>query len=329
MSALTGCKAGAEATGLVDPNKRADAYTACTEIMNEILGAESITIPRKKAKTALMTAFYGSKAQPLKLFGEDTPEIAAFYAAAYKLAPGPWQLLQDLLASWQPYAKMHAWQLPDGYEAKVKVMADKETRIEVQELDGASFTHHYKENEGTKKGLANSANAVHSCDAYILRSIHRRCNYNAELVKEKADLMFQELQDRHAGWTHGPATDKAIAYYLDLYNRSQMADVVVLPYINEDTVLMLPTEYIQKLLKIVDSMLKHKPFEVVTVHDEFRCHPNHMNHLRQHYINIFAELADSTTLDMILTGIYGKPGKYEKLSDDLSDLIRQSNYALT
>ncbi len=172
-------------------------------------------------------------------------------------------------------------------------------------------------------------NVVHSVDAYVLRNIHRRCNYNAELVKEKADLMFQELQDRHAGWIHGPATDKAIAYYLDLYNRSQMADVVVLPYINEDTVLTLPTEYIQKLLKIVDSMLKHKPFEVVTVHDEFKCHANYMNHLRQHYINIFAELADSTTLDMILSGIYGKQGKYEKLSDDLSDLIRQCNYALT
>ena len=54
-----------------------------------------------------------------------------------------------------------------------------------------------------------------------------------------------------------------------------------------------------------------------------------MNHLRQHYINIFAELAESTTLDMILSGIYGKPGKYEKLSDDLGDLIRGSNYALT
>ena len=55
MSALTGCKTGAEATGLVDPNKRADAYTACTKLMNEILGGESITVPRKKAKTALMT----------------------------------------------------------------------------------------------------------------------------------------------------------------------------------------------------------------------------------------------------------------------------------
>lgn len=324
MSALTGCKAGAEATGLVDPNKRADAYTSCTELMNEILGGEGISVPRKKAKTALMTACYGSKAQPLKLFGEDTPEIAAFYAAAYKLAPGAWQLLQDLLASWQPYAKMHAWQLPDGYEAKVKVMADKETRIEVQELDGASFTHHYKENEGTKKGLANAANVVHSVDAYVLRNIHRRCNYNAELVQQAKELIEDALRDPQLG-----SPDKATSYYIDLYNRSHMADVVILPYLNSKNVHNLSHQHLESLLGIIYSMLKHKPFEVVTVHDEFKCHANYMNHLRQHYINIFAELAESTTLDMILSGIYGKQGKYEKLSDDLGDLIRQSNYALT
>lgn len=324
MSALTGCKAGAEATGLVNPKKRSNAYTACTKIINEILRDKTITVPHKKAKTALMTAFYGSKAQPLKLFGEDTPEIAAFYAAAYKLAPGPWQLLQDLLASWQPYAKMHAWQLPDGYEAKVKVMADKETRIEVQELDGASFTHYYKENEGTKKGLANAANVVHSVDAYVLRNIHRRCNYNAELVMQAKELIEDALRDPKLG-----SPDKATSYYKDLYDRSHMTDVVVLPYLNSTTVHNLSHQHLEDLLGIVYSMLAHKPFDVVTVHDEFRCHANYMNHLRQHYINVFAELAESTVLDMILTCIYGKPGKYEKLSEDLGDLIRGSNYALT
>lgn len=261
MSALTGCKAGAEATGLVDPNKRADAYTSCTELMNEILGAESITIPRKKAKVALMTSFYGSKAQPIKIFGEDTPEIAAFYAAATQLAPGAWQLLQDLLASWQPYAKVHAWQLPDGYEAKVKVMSEKETRIEVQELDGASFTHHYKENEGTKKGLANAANVVHSVDAYVLRSIHRRCNYNAEMV-QAAKVLIEDALDNPQLGSH----DKATSYYKDLYDRSHMADVVVLPYLNRTNVHTFSHQHLMDLLKIVDSMLTHKPFEVVTVH---------------------------------------------------------------
>ena len=78
MSVLTGCEAGATATGLVDPNVRADAYTTCTEVMNGILGG-NLVVDRKDAKQALMTSFYGSKAEPKNLFGDETPELAAFY----------------------------------------------------------------------------------------------------------------------------------------------------------------------------------------------------------------------------------------------------------
>src|SRR5690606_8970668 len=38
MSAITGCEAGARATGLIDPNVRADAYTFTTQTMQDILG---------------------------------------------------------------------------------------------------------------------------------------------------------------------------------------------------------------------------------------------------------------------------------------------------
>lgn len=54
-----------------------------------------------------------------------------------------------------------------------------------------------------------------------------------------------------------------------------------------------------------------------------------MNHLRQHYINIFAELAESNLLDDLLSQIHGKPGHFKKLSNNLGELIRGSNYALS
>ena len=175
MSALTGCIAGATATGLVDPNKRSDAYTETTAVMNTILGGNLI-VSRADAKRALMTAFYGSKAVPEELFGEDTPELDAFYKAANIIAPGAWELLQDLLASWKPYALSHEWKLPDGFDARVKVMNKKEARIEVDELNHATFTYEFYENLGSKNGLSNAANLIHSVDAYILRNMHRRCN---------------------------------------------------------------------------------------------------------------------------------------------------------
>lgn len=57
MSALTGCVSGANACGLVDPNRRADAYSECTGRMNQILQAAglAVNVSRKAAKTALMT----------------------------------------------------------------------------------------------------------------------------------------------------------------------------------------------------------------------------------------------------------------------------------
>ena len=54
MSAITGCLNGANATGLVDPNRRADAYTEQTQRMQMILGND-IHVTRKDAKAALMT----------------------------------------------------------------------------------------------------------------------------------------------------------------------------------------------------------------------------------------------------------------------------------
>lgn len=337
MSALTGCIAGATATGLVDPNRRADAYTDVTKIINEIVGGMGISIPRAKAKDALMTAFYGSTARPIQIFGEGSPELAAFYEAAHKLAPGPWELLQDLLASWQDMALTHEWQLPDGYEAKVKVMVPVETRIEVDELDHTTFTYQYQVNHGLPvghfKAKSNAANVVHSVDAYVLRSIHRRCNYDKELAEWVQIMIEAELEARvqipgHMTEGKVPAT-KAIAYYANLFERHQVADAVIMEHLSCNQVRNLSTEHLEKLGSIVESMLQHEPFEVVTIHDEFKCHANNMNYLRAHYINIFCDIAEGTILDSVFTDLFGKPVKYQKLSDNLSEHIAQSNYALT
>lgn len=51
--------------------------------------------------------------------------------------------------------------------------------------------------------------------------------------------------------------------------------------------------------------------------------------MRQHYINILAELADSDLLSDVFSQIHGTNGTYTKLSNDLSKYIRQSNYALS
>jgi hypothetical protein len=337
MSALTGCVDGAMNTGFINPNVRADAYTLCTVFMNEELTGSvtlsgGLVVSRKDAKDALMTSFYGSKAKPKEIFGEDTPELNAFYVAAQRVAPGAWELLQDLLASWQPFALKHSWKLPDGFDAVVKVMKKEEARIEVDELDHSTFTYEFYVNEGSKNGLSLVANVVHSVDAYILRGVHRRCNYDHGMVERALDCIASALHDGARNGvkpTQPLDTGTKLAYYVEQFTRSGMADVVILPFITAANVNQLSTIHLEKLRDIILTMLVHSPFPVVTVHDEFKCGANHMNHLRQHYINIFAELAESNLLSDLLSQIHGTPCTFKKLSNDLGSKIRGSNYALS
>jgi hypothetical protein len=333
MSVLTGCVAGATATGLVDPNVRADAYTALTRAMQSILGT-GFNVARSDAKQALMTSMYGSKKTPREIFGDNTPELNAFYKAAATVAPGAWELLQELLASWQPGALMHSWKLPDGFDVRIKVMTKKQARIEVDELDHATFTYEFYENEGQDKGLSNAANVIHSVDAYVLRAIHRRCNYTPEVVSYVDKCLEEELITRSLfGQPEASEVDlfmsEKTAYYIEQYNRSGMPDAVILPYLNQASVTCLSQKHLEAMAVIVSGMLEYSPFEVVTIHDEFKCHPNNMNHLRQQYINVLAELAESNLIGDVLGQIHGTTGTYTKLSNDLGDKIRKSNYALS
>lgn len=196
----------------------------------------------------------------------------------------------------------------------------------------ATFTYEYYENEGTKSGLSNVANLVHSVDAYVLRCIHRRCNYNYEVASVASLLLESEMLRRLlGGQQEADYIDMSgkLDYYITQYERSGMADVVILPYLDTLNITALSYKHLQKLAEVVTGMLEYKPFEVVTIHDEFKCHANNMNHLRQQYINILADLAESNVLDDLLSQLYGKPGNFKKLSTNLGALIRNSNYALS
>ena len=333
MSAMTGCRSGALATGLVDPNKRADAYTDCTNIMRQLVPHANLPNLRDSIKQAVMTSLYGSVKEPEKLFGKDTPELTAFWKALYKLAPGASELLQALVDSWQPYALEHSWKLPDGFTAKIKTLDTVDKRISVDELGGASFTYRYTDNVGLEREVKNAANMVHSVDGYILRCVVRRCNYDPVLIDAVATLISAELLERElttSSMSVALSTDEldVTQYYIDQYKRSGLADIVIAPYLNEKTVCLLTKEHLLSLQSIITTMLAHKPFEVVTIHDDFKCHPNNMNHLRKHYRNILAEIADSDLASDLLSQIYQRKGTFKKLSPDLSKYIRNSAYAL-
>lgn len=331
MSALTGCEAGAYNTGMIDPNQRMDAYSNTTAAMNSNLskkGLSSIEVPRKDVKQAVMTSGYGSKAVPKKVFGEGDM-LDTFYEAAMEIAPGAFKLMDELLESWRPYALSHTLVFPDGFTSLMKVMETKETRVEVDELDHATFTLQYKENEGTETGRANVANTIHGCDAYLLRALEMRCNYAPGNVAKAQEVLQYGMLGYSCGQKQMPVTEE-LSELLPLGIRAHIADVALLPLLDWSNVMCLPKWMVAKLLSIVNDMLTYKPFPILTVHDAFGCHANNCDITRYWYKEIMADMADSDLLEMLMCQLYQiENGKYEKLSKNLGDKIRGSNYALS
>lgn len=269
MACLTGCYNSAKATGLIEPDHRSDAYNEVTEEMGKVMG-NAYLIDRSDIKQGVMTSLYGSKAEPKRLFGEDTPEIEGFYKALSNTAPGPTALLDALLDSWQPFTLAHEWKLPDGHHARIKTMVKKEGRVEVDELGGVRFAYEWFENEGEERGVANAANVIHSIDAYILRCLVRRCNYDPAMMMNAAHdievtLLQRELDGQMLDIDAISHEAKALA---DRYQATKMADVRILQHATARDLTALDSDHLRKLGRIVDSMLNHKPFPVLSVHDE-------------------------------------------------------------
>ena len=324
LSALTGCKEGARITNLTSEDKRFDAYTEVTNVQNKFLetwGIKGIEILRKDAKRAVMTSLYGSKATPKEVFGEEGPAITAFYESAFTCAPGAFSLLDDLLNSWNAYALSHYWKMPDGFDVAIKVMQTEETRIEVDELNHHKFKTSYKVNLGSRTGISLPANVTHSVDAYVLRSLLRRCSYNASKLTKVKELL--EMHPLSTGEIKPELTT-----LLGLYQTTGLVDSVWFELIDGSNVSGLPAELKANLLELINKITQYKPFPVLTVHDAFRIHSNNGDALRFHYKEILAELAESELLSSIVSQIKGKKVKFKKLSNDLANEIRKSDYAI-
>jgi hypothetical protein len=334
MSVVTKCFKGCLATNLIDPDKRNDAYTMVTDAASRMLEGDLI-IDRNDAKQATMTTLYGSQKTPREIFGTDTEELDAFYAGLVEVAPLAVELLGDLRNAWQPYALEHRWVCPDNFNVRIKVMQKVEgERVEVDELDGATFTYDYYINEGSKSDLKLVANVTHSLDAYLLRSMERRCNYNKSAVTKALCLLLDEYKHRKSGfhveWHLGEAVNLA-QQLIAVWGGCEMPDARLFDVLNERDVRFMDDRHIAQMIALADQLLEREPFEIVTVHDEFKCHPNNCNWMRLTYAQIMADLARARVLEDIYEQITGMTPTYEKSmdGDELAALILESNYALS
>jgi hypothetical protein len=314
LAILSGCRISADSVNLTGTPGRKDAYTRCYARINEILESAG-SIARSRVKEALMTAMYGSKAVPKRVFGEGTPELAAFYQVIDELLPGVNALNQELIALWRDDVHAHYWQLPDGFEVAIKVIVEADHPIE---FNGVKHVLRVKHNLPKKGGIALGANIIHSVDGMIVREMNRRCNFDVNQVNKLRQLTT-------GGTSLCRPKDQELLKILRLCRSAGFLSGVVIEHLDEKNFGHLDASEVRKLRMLLLSM--QKSFPVVCIHDCFKFHANNGNEVREHYRNILAELASSTVLQHIASQILRKPLTLKV--DDISDLIEDSSYALS
>lgn len=317
MGALTNCPVTLANTGLLDTGKRMDIYSITTREMNHLLkGVSTVNPARKDVKQAQMTHFYSSTAMPKKIFG-DGVELDKFYEAQELVAEGACIAMEHFQSAWQPYAPEHEWVLPDGFHVKVRNQKEVTYEAHIPYIE-ARVKKITKVFEGTEKGRSISANITHSIDGMVVREMQRRCNYDPIILLGAKNIVDREL-DKRGVINYVPA------------NRDDFCSLVLAEDIyHANSADMFDTKHLLQIKELMENILVNPSFPILTVHDEFKAHPNYCNHMRQHFNNIIAELAESNIASDILAQIHGVPTyNFPKLDPRVVKKIRQANYGLS
>lgn len=165
MACITGCEVTGAAVNLVDTGNRQDVYQSV---------ATKMGVSRDLVKSPLMTHYYGSVANPRNALGSKLP---SFYEALAGLLPGAEDCMEFLQSLWNPTKSEYVWVMPDKHTVRFKVFEMEDKKIEIDELDHATFTYRTQVNKPKREGLAMAANVVHSIDSWVCREMVRRCKF--------------------------------------------------------------------------------------------------------------------------------------------------------
>ena len=289
-----------------------DSYTHIYDSMN-LHGV----LTRKQVKQAIMTSLYGSVAMPEIVFGNN---VDLFYETMEAMAPGAWDLNLGLQELWHMVETSdYQWTLPDNFhaciETKTKVlvpfqMYGKDYAVPVK-VDGRPEFH---------KGLG--PNLIHSIDGMVVREMYRRCMFDRDHVIELLELILQG--NYHHPFSTERKKDKLVKTLWDHYENTGFLSARIIDLLDAKNLGMVDHTVIKDLLL----SLPEKPFELVSVHDCFRCHPNYGNDLRRQYNIIMADINDSTLLAAMANEVARKKIKIKKYGSIDRNTILEANYML-
>lgn len=298
MSVLTNNEEGCRITGLI--GDVSDAYEVLTDAINE---GTNFNFTRKEGKEAIMPFFYGSKKTPKAVLGLDG--FSRWLEVLNKRLLGPSKLLFSALKSWNKRAISYDWTMPDTHQVFLPVTQMVNHKVVSEQL-GTLFMVPVEENRPQNFGLELAAHITHSCDGYVAREMVRRLSYTAD-IEHMLDSVEVELLSREIYNTeYDDLIEVEIQEYIDAYEDTGVVSVGVLDVMDGTTDLSsFPYEYIRKLSGILLRMSQYRRFDMLTVHDEFKCHANHCNRMSQEYQFILSEFVNSSMLEHILNEIEG------------------------
>lgn len=322
LACLTQDVKAAKLCNVLDTGSRRDAYTDVFDVMVDELmkrfGDSAGKISRDDCKRAIMTSLYGSQAVPKEVFGEGT-QLRIFYDVMASVAPLAWGLNNMFLQIWDPTATMNSWVLPDNFHVHVKVMSSvKET---VQFFNTPYETFH-KVNEPMENGRSLGANCIHSVDGMVVREMVRRCTYDPAVIANVRNALT--CIDP---WDKSDAPEREMCQLLwDHYEKSGFLSARILDYVTHKSVDIVDRDVVLELI----NSLPAKRFEVLTVHDCFRCLPKYGNDLRIQYNRILAEITRSKMLQFLLRQIMKKDSVVvNQLNPTMWLDVLKANYALS
>lgn len=301
--------------------QRRDGYTVIYRAMVDALGEEG-RITRDPVKKAVMTSLYGSKAQPKRVFGEGEL-LNVFYDTMQELAPAAWELNETMPAFWNPEALEHCWVLPDNFHVHVKVMDTEEEIVHFMNEPISVFS---QVNRPTDTGRSLGANSIHSVDGLIVREMTRRCNYSDTKVKMLKELCH-DLQDGAiiCGEIHEDDNADMVRTLWAHYERTGYLSARIIDHLWMHNFKLVDHCVIRDLLM----SLPAKPFQIMSIHDCFRCLPNYGDDLRRQYNLQLQLIAKSKLLEDLLSQITQRHIPVKKMDDDMWKQIADSEYALS
>ena len=313
LSALARDMKAAKLCNVLNTGKRENMYKHILNKMNQYTsaGAKAQYVDVKKS---IMTSLYGSTAKPIEVFGEDLFEV--FKKVMSEEMPDVWELNEYFLKIWNPKATQYSWVLPDNFHVIIKVKDKVKKTIRFMDKN---YEFYVKEQKPVKVGRSLSANTVHSIDGYFVREISRRCMYSPEKIRKVQEILKADCEPKNSRGT------KMVKTLWDLYQKTGMLSIRICDYLNEGNKHLVDA---QVVLDLIDTLPK-KPFELITIHDSFRCLPNYGNDIRRQYTNMLAELAKSNMLNYLLTSITGKRHHLVLGNNNMYQDVLNAEYALS